>query len=452
MEDPTLRAATAQEVFGRAGTQLLPMLAQGAEGIEAMKQEARDMGIVFDRDAADAAAALKDSMTRLKGSLAGVGNTIAESLVPKLTVMVEKVAAIATKITDWTEAHPKLSKTLLIVAGALGAVMAVLGPLLMILPALISGISAFGVALNTAIWPITLIVAAIAGLIAAGIALYKNWDSVVNFCQRAWISIKNFFLEGVDFVLKVLEKFTTFLPGFNAKITEARENLRDMIDGNKVEKDALKAEQAIRKLTKATEGYNEVAVTYAEDVAPVVVKGLTGSADAATIFGDALLAIQKKMDAVSAKAPEETAPKASTGGGGGGGGDLTGDYGFIEWLFEEIWGGVGDFEVFKKGIESGKIGIPSALMDEWAHILDELAGLGELGAGGIVTSPMAAIIGEKGPEAVIPLDRAGAMGGVTVNFTDLVVLDNEESINRLARKIYELSEREQRFQFGGALT
>jgi hypothetical protein len=36
--------------------------------------------------------------------------------------------------------------------------------------------------------------------------------------------------------------------------------------------------------------------------------------------------------------------------------------------------------------------------------------------GGIVTGPTLAVIGEAGPEAVIPLNRAGNMGmGITVN-------------------------------------
>ena len=35
--------------------------------------------------------------------------------------------------------------------------------------------------------------------------------------------------------------------------------------------------------------------------------------------------------------------------------------------------------------------------------------------GGIVTSPTLALIGEAGPEAVVPLNKAGGMGGVTIN-------------------------------------
>jgi hypothetical protein len=40
-----------------------------------------------------------------------------------------------------------------------------------------------------------------------------------------------------------------------------------------------------------------------------------------------------------------------------------------------------------------------------------------LAEGGIVTGPTLAMVGEKGPEAVIPLSKMGGMGGVTVNVT-----------------------------------
>jgi hypothetical protein len=43
--------------------------------------------------------------------------------------------------------------------------------------------------------------------------------------------------------------------------------------------------------------------------------------------------------------------------------------------------------------------------------------LPRLAEGGITTGPTIAMIGEKGPEAVIPLDRLGSMGGNTINIT-----------------------------------
>jgi len=43
-----------------------------------------------------------------------------------------------------------------------------------------------------------------------------------------------------------------------------------------------------------------------------------------------------------------------------------------------------------------------------------IRGIEAIGSGGIVTSPTMALIGESGPEAVVPLNRASGMGGNTV--------------------------------------
>jgi phage-related minor tail protein len=40
-----------------------------------------------------------------------------------------------------------------------------------------------------------------------------------------------------------------------------------------------------------------------------------------------------------------------------------------------------------------------------------------MATGGIVMRPTAALVGEAGPEAIIPLDRMGKMGGNSYNIT-----------------------------------
>jgi SLT domain-containing protein len=63
-----------------------------------------------------------------------------------------------------------------------------------------------------------------------------------------------------------------------------------------------------------------------------------------------------------------------------------------------------------------------------------------LAAGGIVTSPTIARIGEAGPEAVIPLGGGGGGGmmpSITINFPvgSTVIMDNEASARALADQI-----------------
>jgi hypothetical protein len=74
---------------------------------------------------------------------------------------------------------------------------------------------------------------------------------------------------------------------------------------------------------------------------------------------------------------------------------------------------------FRKAEEAsnltGPIKAPSNFTDMGTLNRLRAMGVAVLGDGGIVTSPTSALIGEAGPEAVIPLNRMGLMGGSTVN-------------------------------------
>jgi len=89
LEDPTLRAAAAQDIFGRAGTMLLPLFAEGSEGMKNLAEDAHKLGIIFDTEAAAKAAKLKDAQTALKKAVQGVAFAIVEDLVPHLTKLAE---------------------------------------------------------------------------------------------------------------------------------------------------------------------------------------------------------------------------------------------------------------------------------------------------------------------------------------------------------------------------
>jgi hypothetical protein len=93
--------------------------------------------------------------------------------------------------------------------------------------------------------------------------------------------------------------------------------------------------------------------------------------------------------------------------------------GVIKGYFETLYG-------FYKGIFNGiaslwnnTIGKLSFKVPSWVPGLGgkgfDVPNIPMLAEGGIVTSATLAMIGERGPEAVIPLDRMGQMGGTTVN-------------------------------------
>ena len=67
--------------------------------------------------------------------------TIGTALMPAVEDVIKKVVGVLKKVKEWTEANPELTKTIVKWAAGISAVMLVLGPLLMILPQLVKGVS-----------------------------------------------------------------------------------------------------------------------------------------------------------------------------------------------------------------------------------------------------------------------------------------------------------------------
>ena len=119
VEDETVKAASAMELFGRTGTQLFPMLEEGQEGIAKLRQEAHDLGIVFDEESAKKAEEFQDAMARLKSSMAGVGAEIASVLAPEITKFVDKVTAALKGVKEWVAVNPQLVSALKVIIAVL---------------------------------------------------------------------------------------------------------------------------------------------------------------------------------------------------------------------------------------------------------------------------------------------------------------------------------------------
>ena len=78
----TERAALAVALFGRSGTSLLPMLGDGADGMRAMMEEARRLGLVMSTEDAKAAAELADAWQKVTSSLKAATLQIGAAMAP----------------------------------------------------------------------------------------------------------------------------------------------------------------------------------------------------------------------------------------------------------------------------------------------------------------------------------------------------------------------------------
>lgn len=84
IEDGAGKSALAVKIFGRSGTELIPLLNSGAAGLSKMGEEARRFGLVISAETAQAAEAFNDNITRLQASVQGLGFALANEVLPSL--------------------------------------------------------------------------------------------------------------------------------------------------------------------------------------------------------------------------------------------------------------------------------------------------------------------------------------------------------------------------------
>lgn len=257
VKDPVAQATLATAVFGSAGNAMLPFLREGAGGMERYRREALKYG-VMNEAGANAANRLRMAQTRMMMSVEGFGNSLAQSVQPVLTPIIENTANWIAINKDWISQNiagyvqqfanylksinwqqvsagtqqvwnsvkqftqtiqeniDKIGglKTVLgVVAGVMGmkvvgSVMSMISPFAnlamtigrMVVPAALSLLAAMG--------PVGWGIAA-AGVIIGGVSayIYKHWDTFKPYWDKLWGGVKPIFDTSVKAIEVILKPF-----------------------------------------------------------------------------------------------------------------------------------------------------------------------------------------------------------------------------------------------------
>lgn len=142
----------------------------------------------------------------------------------------EILAEILTEIGDWISEHQPLIETLTIILGSLAAAVTLVNTAMTIWNAvniiatgittiLSSGAAILAAAIGFITSPITLVIIAITALIAAGVLLWKNWDTVKEKATIIWNGLKDVISNVVNAILDVIEMMINgVVTGINAVI------------------------------------------------------------------------------------------------------------------------------------------------------------------------------------------------------------------------------------------
>ena len=288
--------------------------------IENAESQSEAMAIATDAFGAGAGVRFVDAINKGVFSL--------DEMVTAMAAGDGKVAELAASTLTMSDKFDIMKNRVKGTLSPIGDFATALGPMVIMIPALTTGISAMAAsqtiataatwlqsaamtALNFAMGPIGLIIIGIAAAIAAGIIIWKNWDKVVEV-----------FKKGLEAIKPVFETVRDFLTG--------------ALDSLKGKWDTI---------------WNGMG-----DTVRLVWDGIKGYIN---LWIDALNFLIRGANQISIKVPS--------------------------------W-------VPKVGGKGFSFNIPE---------------IPRLASGGIVRSPTLAMIGERGPEAVIPLNKAA--GGITIN-------------------------------------
>lgn len=266
--DPSQRAGLAMTVFGRAGTALLPMLAEGADGIAKLKDEAHKYGYVMSQEVAEAGSNFNDNLDRLKGSLGGLAQQVVAGLLPTLNSLVKCAADVVAGIKEWINNNPNLVSTLAHVAASVGAVLTVLGALVAACGSWIALAPAVGAAWTIATGPIGITIMAIAGVVAGIVALWKNWDKVCHYMAQAWNTLTIVICKGVELWLSSWETALGWIPGIGEKLRTAMYQVQNAaaqasfdIGQRQLQYEKDKNEKLLAETQKFTSAQNEALIS-----------------------------------------------------------------------------------------------------------------------------------------------------------------------------------------------
>ena len=181
--------AAASAIFGK--NQMAPWLAliNTAPGdVDALNQALGENGTAMEMQAA-MMSGFAGSIEQLKSGLDVLLTSLGEALAP----IIQKVVAGLQVLVNWFNSLSPQMQSVIAVIGvivaALGPVLVILGTLASAIGSIISLIGVVGPIIAGLAGPIGIAVAVIGVLVAAGIALYQNWDTIKAKAIEVWNSV-----------------------------------------------------------------------------------------------------------------------------------------------------------------------------------------------------------------------------------------------------------------------
>ena len=192
VENETERDALAMQLMGKSAAQLNPLIEDGGETYKNLADTLAKYDLDFiDQETLDQANAFNDSLDTIKAVGMVAFQQLGTQLAAYLAPVMERVVDLVGRLASWfTELSPRTQAIIAAIAGlvAVAAPLLIgLGKVSFAISSILSLMATLGPAIAGIIATMGPIVLAIAAVVAAGVLLYKNWDTI----KAKAIEIKN---------------------------------------------------------------------------------------------------------------------------------------------------------------------------------------------------------------------------------------------------------------------
>lgn len=235
MTNETERDAIAMALMGKSATELNPLIEDGGETYKKVADLMANNGLeIVDQETIDKANQFNDYLDEIKATWGAAISTIGMQLAGYLAPVLEKVAGFLEKVAGWLAT---LSPEVLTVIGIIAGVVAAIAPLLIVFGKIAFAISSItglmstlGLTFGAIAGPIGIAIAVIGALIAVGVLLYKNWDTIKlkaeelkNWVVEKWTALKDGVVNAVtDIKEKALFYWTALKVGIGIIVDTVR--------------------------------------------------------------------------------------------------------------------------------------------------------------------------------------------------------------------------------------
>lgn len=272
ISNETEKAALATDLFGRSGTDLMPLLNGEAGSIAAMTEQAHNLGLVLDDEVIDSGVALTDSLDQTQRALGALTTDIGSAFaplimeisqfiqdhLPEIRTLVEGFANVAGQMFQMlipiltslmSTLLPVINQLLTALFPILTPVLGLLGPIIQMLTPILSLVTALLQPLlqllNLIIPPLTAVIGTIAEKISGvlGPAFEKISEKVANFMEKIQSlkeKVSKVFENIRETITKVIDKVKSAFDSVREKIKSVIDKIKGFFGGFKFEWPTLK--------------------------------------------------------------------------------------------------------------------------------------------------------------------------------------------------------------------